>query len=207
MDHDPRAHRQLERLLLFCDAIFAIAITLLVLEIKVPELHHASEGQLLQALADQIPKALGFVFSFLVVGSYWGRHHQLFAWVRGWDDRMLWSHLRMMLCVSFIPFPTAFFSENPASHTALVLYAASLAVLGLSAQQVARQLVQLPGVLDPDAPRQRMVWVRRRMLATPLLCVLAIALSWVSLPAARLTLTLIPVAVLLIAWRARREGH
>jgi uncharacterized membrane protein len=202
---DTPSHRHAERLLLFCDAIFAIAITLLVLEIKVPEMHHPTEDALLQALADQFPKLLGFVFSFLVVGSYWTRHHQLFAWLRGWDDRLLGSHLRLMLCVSFIPFPTAFFSEYPASHTALVLYAAALSLLGLAAWRVGRQLLTLPGLLDPAAPLERIRWIGRRMLVTPVLCCLAIVLSWVSLPAARLALTLIPVAVLLLAWLGRRS--
>ena len=105
------SHLQLERVLLFCDAIFAIAITLLVLEIKVPELHHASEAQLLQGLADLIPKIVGYVVSFLVVGSYWAKHHLLYSWVRRYDERMLWGNLRMLLCVAFIPFPTAFLSE------------------------------------------------------------------------------------------------
>lgn len=89
MDAHALAHRQTERLLLFSDAVFAIAITLLVLEIKVPELHHPTEEGLRQALADLLPKILGYVVSFVVVGSYWVRHHQLFAWASGWDDGLL----------------------------------------------------------------------------------------------------------------------
>ena len=204
MNHDATSHRQLERLMLFCDAVFAIAITLLVLEIKVPEMHHPTEQSLLQALADLLPKLVGFVFSFLVVGSYWTRHHQLFAFLRGWDERLLGSHLRLLLCVSFLPFPTAFFSEYPASHTALVLYAASLCLLGLAAYHISHQLLTLPGLLDPTAPLPRLRWLARRMLVAPVMSGLAIALSWVSLPAARLALTLIPVAVLVTAWLGRR---
>ena len=204
MNPDATAHRQLERLTLFCDAVFAIAITLLVLEIKVPELHHPNEAALRQALVDLLPKGIGFVVSFLVVGSYWARHHQLFAWVRGWDDSLLWSHLRLLLCVSFIPFPTAFFSEYLSSQTALILYAASLSVLGLAGYSVARRLQHRPALLDPGVPLARVASAARAMLVAPTLCLVAIGLAFVNLDASRICLCLIPLGSAWANHRMRR---
>ena len=200
------SHLQLERVLLFCDAIFAIAVTLLVLEIKVPELHHASEMQLLQSLADLIPKIVGYVVSFLVVGSYWAKHHLLYSWVRHYDERMLWGNLRMLLCVAFIPFPTAFFSEYLAYQTSLVLYAASLAALGLAAWALCRQAINIPGLIDPAVPPLQARWLCRSMLGAPVMCALAISLSFVSLTAARIAMCLIPVMSALLARRVRKAG-
>jgi uncharacterized membrane protein len=204
LDTHALAHRQVERLLLFCDAVFAIAITLLVLEIKVPELHHPTEEALRQALVDLLPKIIGYVVSFLVVGSYWARHHQLFTWVAGWDDRLLWAHLRLLLCVAFIPFTTAFFSDYLASQTALVLYATSLGLLGLASYAVGRRLMTAPGLLAANAPLARVRLICRATLIAPLFCVVAMALAVVNLTAARACLCLLPVAVLLVNRRIQR---
>ena len=72
---------QLERMILFSDAVFAIAITLLVIELKVPEIERAelTEGKLLMALAHMIPKFFGFIISFMFIGIYWTVHHRLFG--------------------------------------------------------------------------------------------------------------------------------
>src|SRR5215217_7060989 len=82
---------QLERLILFSDAVFAIAITLLVIEIKVPELHgeEATEKALLHRVALLIPKFLGFIVSFVLIGIYWAVHHRLFGFVTNYSRKLI----------------------------------------------------------------------------------------------------------------------
>lgn len=185
---------RLERLLLFCDAVFAIAITLLVLEIKVPLLHGPSERQLADSLLHLLPKLLGYVVSFLVVGTYWVKHHKLFSLVESYAEPLLWKNLRLLLCVAFIPFPTAFFSEYLAYQTSLILYAASLALLGFSSHALGRFVIHA-ALLDPSASESEVRRLNRSTLGVPVICLLAIGLSFFSLPAARLALMLIPAVV------------
>jgi len=82
---------QLERMILFSDAVFAIAITLLVIELKIPEISHdlVSEDKLLESLAEQIPKLIGFLISFFIIGLYWTVHHRLFGYVVNYTQRLL----------------------------------------------------------------------------------------------------------------------
>ena len=72
---------QLERLILFSDAVFAIAITLMVIEIKIPEIHRneVTDELLVNKLGELIPKFIGFLVSFLLIGQYWVVHHRLFG--------------------------------------------------------------------------------------------------------------------------------
>src|SRR4030095_10043169 len=85
---------QLERLILFSDAVFAIAITLLVIEIKIPDIHEdVSDKKLLQSLWDLIPKFFGFIISFMLIGLYWTIHHRMFGFVTSFDGKLLWMNL------------------------------------------------------------------------------------------------------------------
>jgi uncharacterized membrane protein len=126
-----KAGAQLERLSFFSDAVFAIAITLLVIEVRPPELHGATEAALREALLELIPKYIGFVVSFAVIGRFWLGHHRLFGMLARTDDRMIVANLMMLLGIAFMPFPTAVFSEYAGSQTAALLYAGWLLVVGL----------------------------------------------------------------------------
>jgi uncharacterized membrane protein len=126
---------QLERLILFSDAVFAIAITLLVIELKVPEIERAelTEGKLLQALAHMIPKFFGFIISFMFIGIYWTVHHRLFGYVINYTPKLLRLNLLFLFAVALMPFSTAFYSEYIMKHviTPVVFYTANIILLGL----------------------------------------------------------------------------
>src|ERR1043165_8420792 len=83
---------QLERMILFSDAVFAIAITLLVIEIKVPEIPKeiVTEDLLLHSMDHLIPKFVGFLISFLIIGLYWTIHHHMFGYVINYTKKTLW---------------------------------------------------------------------------------------------------------------------
>ncbi len=126
---------QLERLILFSDAVFAIAITLLVIEIKIPELPHdaVTDQALLEALGHLIPKFIGFLVSFLLIGQYWIVHHRLFGYVINFSGRLIWLNIFFLLAVALMPFSTGFYSEYVLSHTLtpVIFYTANIALLGL----------------------------------------------------------------------------
>jgi uncharacterized membrane protein len=112
LHNELRKEFQLERLILFSDAVFAIAITLLVIEIKVPEIHeNVSDKALLQSLAHLIPKFIGFIVSFMMIGLYWTLHHRMFGFVTGYSRKLLVLNLVFLFFVALMPFSTGFYSE------------------------------------------------------------------------------------------------
>ena len=121
----------LERLVFFSDAVFAIAITLLALDIRLP----VTEGvvtneELLRSLVAIWPKYLGYIVSFLVIGSFWISHHRKFRYIRRYDSNLLTINLVLLMSVAFIPFPTSVISEY-GNQTATIFYAVSIVVVGL----------------------------------------------------------------------------
>lgn len=113
LQHELKKEFQLERMILFSDAIFAIAITLLVLEIKVPDInrHVATDEMLLKALDELVPKLIGFLLSFFFVGLYWTIHHRMFGYVINYNRKLLTLNLIFLLAVVLMPFSTDFYSE------------------------------------------------------------------------------------------------
>jgi uncharacterized membrane protein len=126
---------QLERLILFSDAVFAIAITLLAIEIKVPEIekHLVTEKSLLSGLGHLIPKFIGFFVSFAIIGIYWTVHHRMFGFVVGYTPKLLRMNLIFLLAVALMPFSTGFYSEYLLRYkiTPVVLYSVNICFLGL----------------------------------------------------------------------------
>lgn len=139
---DNRAGGQLERLAFFSDAVFAIAITLLVIEVRMPELHAPTEESIRHALVELIPKYIGFIVSFFVIGRFWLGHHRLFGLLARTDDRMIIANLILLLGIAFIPFPTAVFSDYPGAQTAGLFYAGWLVVAGLFNRRLVKVAVR-----------------------------------------------------------------
>ncbi len=112
LHNELRKEFQLERLILFSDAVFAIAITLLVIEIKIPDIHEdVSDKKLLQSLGDLIPKFFGFLMSFMLIGLYWTIHHRMFGFVTSFDGKLLWMNLFFLFFIALMPFSTGFYGE------------------------------------------------------------------------------------------------
>lgn len=123
---------QLERLVFFSDAVFAIAITLLIIEVKIPHLPPgASLAVVSQALLASVPSIGGFILSFLVIGRFWIGHHSALAATAHHETKLLWPNLFLLMSIAFLPFATAFMSENLSSTYPLIFYNASLTLTAL----------------------------------------------------------------------------
>ena len=125
---------QLERMILFSDAVFAIAITLLAIELKVPAiLHDVTDHKLAESLLEMTPKFIGFFISFVIIGQYWTIHHRLFGFVVNFNLRLLWLNLFFLLAVILMPFTTAFYSEYITYFikTPVILYISNISFLGI----------------------------------------------------------------------------
>ena len=142
-----REHRNSSpgRLLAFTDGVFAIIITILVLELKVPDL---SSGQSLrEALSDIRPTFVAFFISFLLIGMYWTWHRTAFAQVRYIDLNTVWLNLVFLLPVAVIPFAASVLGEYPSESAALHLYGVVLIVATLFRVVLNFYLLRHPGLL------------------------------------------------------------
>lgn len=103
----------LERVALFSDAVFAIAITLLVIDIKVPEIKAASvsDKELWHILLDNVPNFIGFFISFFVIGLNWMDHHKVFGYINQISTKLLFNNLLFLLPIVIMPFSTSFLTH------------------------------------------------------------------------------------------------
>jgi uncharacterized membrane protein len=181
-----------ERIVFFSDAVFAIVITLLVLEIKPPHLEELSDANLNRALLALLPKFIGFVISFLMIGLMWIAHHRMFRFIKDYDAGLLRRNLLLLLFVSFVPFPTALFSEYYGNRTALILYTASFAAVGITKLWLWQYAVGKKTLVDPNAGKLVLRGISRRSWAVPLACVLVMLLSLVNIRVAPVGFASIP---------------
>ncbi len=117
------------RLEAFSDAVFAIVITLLILEIKVP---HVPAKELGQALCLLLPKFLSFGLSFIIIGVYWVAHHSMMHFITMTDRNALWLNILILLTICIIPFPTALVGDYPTAVAPVVFYGLTLSAVNLS---------------------------------------------------------------------------
>ena len=203
---DPHASLGFERIIFFSDAVFAIAITLLVLEIKPPHLEEFSESSLRHHLLQLLPKIGGFVSSFVIIGAMWIEHHRIFRYFRHYDGGVMWRNLVFLLSVAFVPFPTAVFSEYFWSRTAFVFYTASFAGAGLTKLWLWRYAAGRGDLLEEGIDEAVLQRISRRSLAVPIVCLVTIPLSLISVFIAPLGFTLIPlIARLLDPTRSKKD--
>ena len=117
-----------ERLHGFSDGVFAVAITLLVLEFHVPSVPPAQLGG---ALLRLWPAYASYLLSFAVVGVYWVAHWNIFHELRRGDRNLAWLNIGFLACVAFIPFPANLVGTYGAERTAVMFYGGTLVVTGL----------------------------------------------------------------------------
>jgi len=116
----------------FSDGVFAIAVTLLILNVRIPNTKDGADNkQLNHALYNMYPHLLTFAFSFLVIGVFWVAHHRIFSFVRILDSTLLWLNILYLLFVAVIPLTAAIISENPFLPTAILFYTLTLLTIAL----------------------------------------------------------------------------
>jgi uncharacterized membrane protein len=163
----------LERLVFFSDAVFAIAITILVLDIRLPAGEEAlSDAQLSAQLLGMWHQYLAYVISFLVIGSFWISHHRKFRYIRRYDSNLRLLNLLLLMAIAFIPFPSSVLSEQ-GYRTATVFYALTIIVCGLMSVAVWWYATRHEHLIDPRMD----AGMRRREFLSPLITIAIFALS------------------------------
>lgn len=118
-----------ERLVFFSDAVFAIAMTLLIIDVKVPEANNPQE--LWRNLALLAPNLISFAISFFVIGTYWRVHHRLFRYIERYDQTLISLNALLLFLIVLQPFTTALISEYGNWQLPVVLYDGGLVLIGI----------------------------------------------------------------------------
>lgn len=197
----------------FSDGVLAIAITLLVLDLKVPE---GEPGTVIRHLLDQWTSYVAYLASFLYVGVIWVNHHALFNRIRRVDSGVLWRNLALLLAASVLPFPTATlaYAMQHGTHgdqlAALALYALVAAAMGLTWLLMFSYLDRHPDLVHSDVAAGFFREERRRAALGILGPVVAVAIGVVAPAIALLALVVLPVfyALTTEGWTPRgRTAH
>ena len=190
------------RLEAFSDGVLAIAITLLILEVKVPT---AEEGDLGRALAHQWPSYAAYAVTFLIIGIMWVNHHYLFAQVGRVTRPLLFLNIFLLMTISFLPFPTAllaeYLREDQNSHIAAAVYSLDMTVIGLAFVALWWYLTRHPDLLSAESSPAHASTAMRRSIIGPVVYGATIALAFVSAPACLVAYAL--MALYFMFWRAR----
>jgi uncharacterized membrane protein len=160
-----------ERMMFFSDAVFAIAITLLVLDLKLPI---AANGAF--EIKPLTPKLIGFGVSFFVIGRYWMAHHRLFEAVRTYDGPLLTANLIFLASIAFLPFPTSVVAQVSSTAPPAVFYLLSMAVVG-SLMVILTLVARRPALMAPGQSRGATADFVIRTMGPPVVFLIAAALA------------------------------
>jgi uncharacterized membrane protein len=162
----------LERLVFFSDAVYAIAITLLVIDLRLPPgAGELDSAQLATVLRSMLPQFFTYVLSFLVIGSFWNSHHYKFRYVRRYNRTLITLNLLLLMAVAFIPFPTSVLGES-GNATATILYASAIVIASLLSALQWWYAVRRDLVMESTSQHDR-----RHQTMRPLLTALVFGLS------------------------------
>src|SRR6266568_4270410 len=185
-----------ERIAAFSDGVFAIAITLLILDLPVPgpEVLHGDPGtELNPYLLNLWPKYLTYVLSFVIVGIYWVGHHNTFFYIKRCDRILLWLNILFLLFIVFIPFPTALLGQYWYLQLPAIFYASTLIATGLSIQLLWWYATHNHRLVAKDIDPNLVRRARRRNLTGPVICLAAIAVSFLNVYISLFFFILVPI--------------
>jgi TMEM175 potassium channel family protein len=179
---DADVREETTRVEAFSDGVFAIAMTLLILEIRTPE--HVGAGRMAAALLALWPSYLAFVASFFTIGVMWMNHHRLFNLIGRSDQGLLATNGLLLLFVTFIPFPTALlarFLNHPDSRGAAIFYNGTFLAAALAFQLLWRHATGRGGhLLDQAADPESVAAITRQYRFGPLLYLALMLIACIS---------------------------
>jgi len=159
-----------DRMIIFSDAVMAVAITLLVLDLKLPE--GVTDAQLGSVLSANLHSLGVYILSFVVIGLLWMGHHEQFSHIRRVDGPLIWLNLFFLMTIGLIPFVTSLLSDH-GNALATSLYAGTLVITSLLSAAMWWYAGRDPDLMPQDVPQR----IRHEGLLTPLLIGAVFALS------------------------------
>lgn len=176
------------RLEAFSDGTFAIILTILVLELKVPELKDSTFAVFLEGLKILAPKFISFLFSFFIIAIFWVNHHHILHKVHKVDSIFLWLNVALLFSACLFPFITAFIGDYPANPFVVALYPLNMAlsalILGKFWKYVFVDTDLAPNKLTDDEKKKRINQDRMAVIIN--LASAALAFVWVPITLAQI---------------------
>jgi uncharacterized membrane protein len=186
----------------FSDGVMAIAITLLILDVKVPK--GAEEGRLAHELARQWPNYVTYAVTFAVIGIMWVNHHFLFHRVRVVTRPLLFLNIGLLMSISFLPFPTAllaeYLREDRNGHVAAAVYSVTMVIIGIGFVSIWWYLSVHPELLRSGSTAADARLAMRRSIPGPLVYGGTIVLAFISAPLCLAVYA--AMALYFMVWRA-----
>ena len=164
------------RLEAFSDAVIAIIITIMVLELKVPH------GDTAEELWPLLPVFLSYILSFVYVGIYWNNHHHMLHASSTVTGAILWANLHLLFWLSLFPFATGWMGENRFTALPTALYGAVLLMAAIAYYLLEQAIIAAQG---PDSLLKKAIGRDWKGKLSPVLYIAAILLAWRSAPVAR----------------------
>jgi uncharacterized membrane protein len=187
-----RGHLHLTRIEAFSDGVFAIVVTLLVLELKLPVLKdHGSVSELAHQLVELAPKFLSWLISFIIVCKFWLNHHHVLGLAHHANYGLAWLNSLFLMGQAFIPFPTAMMGEHPTNPLAVSIFGAVFAVNTLLFIALQRYIVH--NLIKPELAAAQDPHAFVKSLIGPASYLTGAAAAWVSVHAAFVVYLLTPL--------------
>ncbi len=174
-EDDEAAEEGIGRILALSDGVFAIAITLLILEIAVPAT--SSDAGLPKALLGLWPRYLAYLVSFVVIARFWVLHRQQFRLIVRADALLVWLNLLLLMFVAFLPFPTAVVGRHLGSPAAAVLYVTSVILVSVASAAYWWHASGRAGLLRPGVGRGEVRAARARGLSAVVFFALTVPIA------------------------------
>ena len=163
------------RLEAFSDGVFAIVVTLLVLDIHIPKTDY---GHLLPTLVSIIPQLIAYAFSFIITGIYWVSHHNISRLMSQVNNTIIWLNIFFLIFVAFIPFPTSLIATYPLKQLPVILYTVTLLITNLIGFVIWRYVSIGRRMLVPDVTAHEVHRVNKSFLVVNGSYLAAIGLSF-----------------------------
>lgn len=177
----------------FSDGVMAIIVTLLIFEVRLPEVTDGSNDAMLAALTAVAPKFVSFTVSFFTIAIYWVNHHHFFSRISHTDWKLLWANNLLLFFLTIVPFTTAILGDHPASPVAAFLYGLDLGLAAAAFTLMGYYVFFVGNLVPASIPRadRRREW-RRSWIGT-LSYVAAAALAFVWVPISLAVFVVIPI--------------
>ena len=181
----------------FTDAVFAIFMTILVLDLHAPLLPtQASFGAYWSAFGPIWPKFFSFALSFIVLAVYWVNHHHFFQYVEKVTTKMLWLNILLLFVLAFIPFSASLLGDHPIDQFPIIFYATNTLLGGLAFYLV-RSYVHKNKLFHCDTDEAKKTFGPQRSIPGMAASALAIITAFIYTPAALVFLVIYPALYVL----------
>lgn len=188
----------MDRFVSFSDAIFAFSMTLLVLSIAVPVIAPNRVATDLQpSVLAKWPEVLQYVISFLLIGNVWVSHDRMFHYIKRHDRPLIWINLLLLLCITFIPFPTALIVEYGDQEISVLVFSADILLVAIFNSMIWLYATSKKRLVDKELSDRSIRYYHLRSLIGPPIFLLSMGVSLID-PGLPKFLWMITVALYII---------